>query len=840
MKIVYRKSFPHLVALIVFLMITYFFFQPLFQGKEIRQVDKVGFRGMSKEIVDFREQTGKEPLWTNSLFGGMPANQISVKYDANKLNIVSKILRLNMPRQAGTLFLYFAGFYFLLIVLGVNPWLAIIGAIAYGFSSYFIIILQVGHNTKALAIAYMAPIFAGIILTYKGRVLLGSVLTAIFMGIELTIGHPQITYYLLLIIIIYGLFKLYESVKAGEFKKFAFQSSTIIIGVLLAVLSTITYLWMTYEYSKETERGKVELAKEKKNRKSGLDIKYATQWSYGVDETLTLLVPNYKGGSTERLGSDPKLLRKISPEDREFIKDYPIYWGNMESTAGPVYVGAVVFLLFIIGMIVLRGWFKWAVFTAIILSIMLSWGRNFMPLTDFFFAYVPFYNKFRAVSMTLVIAEFGIPIIAFLGLNELIKNPELIQLYKRKLLIAFGVVVLFTAILTLIPEVFTSFESNKEADHFAKILETSKKSEYRLHIANIQGVRKGVLQADALRTLVFLLLTGGFMALYYFRKIKYYILIAGIALLVGFDLIPVSLRYLNKSNFVESVKMEKPFNPSFADSEILKDTDPDFRVLNLTVKNVFSDPSTSYFHKSIGGYHAAKLRRYQDLIENKIQREVNFLKKVFESKNLTPEKINDALSRTYMLNMLNTKYIIVDPNKPPIYNANAMGNAWFVKGVAFVQTVDDEMQRIGSYKSKKIVIVHEKFKKTFYKNKISFDKEGEIVLQKYSPNYLRYRSKTDTVQLAFISEIYYQNGWNAYIDGIKSDYIRANYVFRAMIIPEGNHVIEFKFEPKSFYIGEKISLISSIFLIILLIAALIFEYNKTRNRMKPENEIQAS
>ncbi|MCD4772867.1 MAG: YfhO family protein [Bacteroidales bacterium] len=827
-----KKSIPFIVGILIFVLITMIYFNPLIQGKKLQQADITQFKGMSKEIVDYRDKTGDEALWTNSMFGGMPAYQISVKYKTNFVRFFDDIFKLRLPHPASLVFLYFLGFFILLLVLKVDPWLSIVGAIAFAFSSYFFIILEAGHNSKAHAIGYMAPVLAGIILTFREKYILGGTLTALFLALELEAGHPQITYYLLLIVIILGIFELINTIIEKTFPGFFKAMGVLLIAAILAVLTVSTSLWATYEYGKTTIRGKSELTSDKENRTSGIDKKYATDWSYGIAESFSLMIPNTKGGASGVLGNNEKAMQKVDRQFKKPVAQQNHYWGDQPGTSGPVYVGAIIIFLFILGLFIVKGRLKWILLTATILSLFLSWGKNFMPFTEFFLDYVPGYNKFRAVSMTLVIAELCIPLLAILSVNKILKDPEIIKRLKNKFFIALGLTGGLSLIFYLLPNTFFGFLSQVEIDHFNLYRQNGADAQQLdLFMANLESARISIFKSDTIRSFFFIILSAALIWLFSIKKISknIFILILGVLFLA--DLVPISHRYLNNDNFVRKSKVNNPFQASIADQEIIKDQDIDYRVLNLAV-NTFNDASTSYFHKSIGGYHGAKLRRYQELIKKYISQEQQQLVDILSS-NTNYNVLNKSLSKMSVLNMLNTKYIIVDPAQPPIRNMFAYGNAWFVDNYISAENADEEIDFLGKYNLKQSAIVDKRFEQQLTGYKFGIDSTASIKLKHYKPNELRYKFNSGKDQLVVFSEIYYKMGWNAYVDGNLTPHFRANYVLRGMIIPAGEHNIIFKFEPKVYSIGENISLVSSILLILLLIGGLYYEIRKA---LKPENK----
>ena len=814
----------YLVAVAAFLLITLIYFSPVIEGKKLKQHDITMFKGMSKEIADHRDATGEEALWTNSMFGGMPAWQISVKHNANLMTYVDRAVTLWLPYPANYVFLYFLGFFILMLVLKVDPWVGLVGAIAFALSSYFFIILGAGHTSKAHAIGYMAPVLAGIILTFRGKYWQGALLTAVALALEIKSGHLQITYYLLIIVIIYGIFKLIETIANKDYGHFFKATGILLFAALLAVLTFTTNLWATYDYGKDTMRGKPELTKNAEIKSSGLDKDYITAWSVGIGETWGLIIPNVKGGASGLLGN-VDAIKEADPAYRNAISQQSnAYWGDQPGTSGPVYIGVIVMFLFVLGMFILKGKLRWMLFTATVLSILLAWGKNWMPLTDFFIDYIPGYNKFRAVSMILVMAELTIPILAFLALGKIVYDPSILKTKRNYFYISFGLTGGIVFLFYLAPSMFFDFLSAGEKLQFANLMKGSDAAQVNIYLSSLEDVRMSIFKADALRSFIFVLLAATLIFLFSINKVKKSWLIAGIGILILVDMVSVNRRYLNNDNFISAKEFKTPFKASAANNYILNDDDPDFRVLDIT-KSTFNDASCSYFHKSIGGYHGAKLQRYQDLIESDIQGDIESVYNVLSAKP-TMDKINNMFNDLQVLNMLNTKYVIFNPDGMPLINNAAFGNAWFVDNVVMVSSPDQEIDEVGKNDLKKIAIIDSKFASQL--ESVNFGKtfNSAISLNSYLPNYLVYDFESDTEQLVVFSEIYYNKGWNAYIDGEEYPYMRANYVLRAMAVPAGKHVIEFKFEPRIWIIGERISFITSLLLIILLLVGLGFEIKK--------------
>ena len=790
------------VCILAFALITLVYFSPIMQGKRLKQHDIEMYKGMSKEIVDYKAQTGEQSLWTNSMFGGMPAWNIGVPQNSNLMTYVNKVLNFGFPHPIGAVFVGMLGFFILLLVLDCKIWVSFIGALAFGFTSYMFIVIGAGHNSKAVAMAYMAPVIAGILLTYKGKYLWGGILTAIALALEIRAGHLQITYYLLLIVVCIIIAELVDAIKEKRYLHF-FKASGILIGVaVLAIMTCTTTLYANYEFGKETMRGKPVLTKNVENQTSGLDRDYVTQWSYGIGETWSLMIPNVKGGATGYIGNDNKALDKCDPRFRSTIAQQNAYWGDQPGTSGPVYVGAIVCFLFILGLFVVEGKYKWILLAATVLSILLSWGKNFMGFTDFFLDYIPGYNKFRAVSMTLVIAEVCMPLLAFLALAEIFKNPDTLKQNRRYVYISLGITGGLCLLFYIMPQTFFSFLSRSEAVQFQQLQSESDGAIYKLFADELAKVRVAIFRADAIRSFFFITVAAVLIILSINGKLNTKFMVAGLVLLVVADMFTIDKRYLNNDNFIDKRKADKPFVLTDADKQILQDQSLDYRVINLTV-STFNDASTSYFHKSVGGYHGAKLRRFQDVIDQYLSKhDLNYWK---------------------MLNMLNTKYIIYQKDQQRMVSKNyeAFGNAWIVGGVKWVDTPNEEIDAIADTDVKNVAIVNKEFANLVG----DFDAtpaEGAIQLVDYKPNELKYAFDSSKDEMVVFSEIWTKQGWTMWIDGVESPLLRANYILRAAVIPAGQHEIVMRYEPSIWRIGNTIQFITS--LLILLGFALVCYY----------------
>jgi hypothetical protein len=814
-----RKASVHLAAVLIFFILACVYMYPVFSGKQLHQGDISNFKGMSKEIVDFRDKYGEEPLWTNSQFCGMPAYQISVLYKHNILKPIHKVFSLFGFVPVSYIFLSLLGAYIAFLILGINPWLSIAGAIAYAFSSYFFTLLEAGHVAKALALCYLPPIIAGVNLTFRGKILKGCLLTGIFLGLQLLVNHFQITYYTLLIILIYGIFEFAYAVREKQLKKFLKPIPALLGVVILAVGVNSGNFMTTYEYSKYSTRGGSELKQNK-----GLDKDYITDWSYGIDETLTLLIPNFKGGASYGMFGEKSESYDLIKQNqgasraRKALPTLPSYWGKQAFTSGPFYVGAAVFFLFIFGLFIIKGRIKWWLLTISVLAILTSWGYHFQWFNNILYNYLPGFQKFRDVKMILVIADFAFPFLGILAVHEIITgNIDRKEIMRALKIATFGL----SGFIILVLLIAGSF-------NFESLVDEQYRSQGADFIVDaFHKDRLALLRADAFRSLVFVLMTAALIYYITLKKIKttYAFLLLGAIILI--DMWAVDKRYLNADNFIAKKQSEKPFKATTADVIILQDKDLSFRVLNMTV-NPFSDASTSYFHKSIGGYHGAKMARYQDLIERQIYPNYENIVAVFRSKP-TPRSLDSVLAHQQILNMLNTRYIIYNADAPPLVNKSELGNAWFVDTFRIVNGPNEEMDALTDFNPAHEAIIDKRFEKELTGLSLVHDPSAHIVLTEYRPNYLKYSSKCSSEQLAVFSEIFYDKGWQAYVDGKPSDHIRANYVLRAMRVPAGEHIIEYKFHPRSYFIGNKIAFASSVVFLLLFAFAAWMEWKKKQS-----------
>jgi hypothetical protein len=815
-----RSSMPHLVAVIIFLFITLIYFYPVLEGKVLHTNDGSVAQSASKEIRDYREKYGSEPLWTNSMFSGMPAYLISARFPGNLMKYADSFLR-KIKQPVSTIFLTMLGFYILLLIFNVRPWLAIAGAIAYGLSTYFFFILAAGHNTKAVAIAYMAPMIGSVFYTYRFKVFRGLLMTTFFLALEIIANHPQITYYSFMCILILVASEFIRSMKQKEVMDFIKRSAFLGIPVILAVGMNFASLSTTNEYGKYSTRGKSELISDDKNQTSGLDRDYITEWSLGIDETFTLLIPNFKGGANipfDRNSETVTTLRKNNAG--QYANQFTKYWGPQRWTDGPVYVGAIIVFLFIFGLVIIKGPEKWWLLAATLLSIMLAWGKYFMPLTNLFLDYFPGYNKFRAVTTTLIIAEFCMPLLAILALRDIIEGAVTKKEFIKGLKIAFGISGGLTLMFLLFPGLSGSFISPAEkGGAIPEWLATALKDD-----------REGMLRGDALRSLIFIALAAGTLLAFHHEKIKKKYAIALLGFLFLFDMFPVDKRYMNSDKFVTPSIAQKAVQPSPADKKILEDKSV-YRVFNLSV-SPFSDATTSRFHQSIGGYHGAKLRRYQDLIDSVIMKDYIVF---YSALNIarTFDDLKPAIERlngNNALRMLNAKYYIIMPEMDPVVNEKALGNCWFADTLIFAGNANQELALVNRIDPASQAVADIRFSDLTKETSFRGGLGDKIELLSYKPNELVYKSVSEAERLAVFSEIYYPAGWEAFIDGKRSDHFRVDYVLRGMIIPSGEHEIRFTFRPESYYTGNMISYASSAIFILMAAGYAVWSFiNRKKN-----------
>jgi len=829
----FKRNSIHFIIVAILIVISFaYVFTPIMQGKSLSQSDVVQAQGSQKEIMDVRAKTGHAPLWTNSMFGGMPTYQIWTAFPNSITTYVVEGMKNTFPNPVDTILLCLIGAYILFSVLKLNPWLALAGAIAFTFSSYNFILIDAGHANQMYAIAFFAPIVAGVILTFRGKYLLGGSLTAFALAMEIRSNHIQMTYYLLIALLILVIVELYNAIKTKQYKPFSTSIIYLVAAVILAVMVNAAMLWTTSEYAKESNRGPSNLTQHTTEPSNGLSKEYAYGWSQGVGESITFLIPNAYGGPSGMSALDipnSNLVKAFeakgaSQEQAEGTVQQlgnmgiSTYWGEKPGTSGPFYFGAAVCFLFVLGLLIVRSRLKWWLLATVILVMLLSLGGNWPVVSDLFFNYFPMYNKFRTVESILAIAELCFPIMAFLALNEVITSTNKAYILKKSLLALYitGGIVL---ILLALPDVFFSF---KNSHHQALITGLTQALQGDGAYANsivsaLVADRIALFRADALRSLIFIALAFGIIWLFLKQKISLTLASVAFIALMLVDLWSVDKRYLNNDNFVDKQTYAQPIQERDIDQIILRDTDPDYRVLDMSDRqqDPFANATPSFFYKSIGGYHAAKLKRYDELIDNQFRKTMN----------------HDALD------MLNTKYIInSDPKtQAPSMQANetACGHAWFVKSVKFVDNADQEMQAISAFDPKDEAIVDKQYKGLIDGKNLAVDPSSTITLTSYEPEHLVYQTGSTTTQVAIFSEIYYKEGWKMLIDGQEQPYFRADYLLRAAVIPVGNHKIEFIFHPASYYVGEDISLAGSILLVVALGGA---AYVENKKKGKPEDK----
>lgn len=819
----FKRNGVHLAIIGIFIALCFVYFSPALQGKALYQSDVLMAQGMQKEIMDIKAKDGKGPLWTNSMFGGMPAFQIWVQYPNNVTTYVISFFKTVFPNPIDTVLLYLLGAYLLFCVLRMNPWLAAAGAIAFAFSSYNFQIIDAGHSNKAMAIAFFPPILAGIIMAFRRQYLVGAVLTALFLAIEIRTNHIQMTYYLFIALLIYVGIELYHAVKTKTTKDFLKSFGYLAAAALLAIAVNAGMLWTSYEYGAETIRGKSNLKTEKSEPNNGLDREYAYQWSQGLGESLTFLVPNAFGGASGagNLDENSEVAKTLATKGIPAEQLMPAmqqlsqiglstYWGDKQFTSGPWYFGAIICFLFVLGLFIVKNRIKWWILSASLLCLILSFGRHLPFLSDLFFDYFPLYNKFRAVESILVITAFLIPVLAILAVKEVAFHTEDPKKLTKSLLNSLYITGGLLLILIAVPTVLLDFKTQNHNAFIEQLTQvTNGDRTFADSIAKaLVDDRIGLARMDALRSLFFVLVGAGLIWALIRKKMNPQVTFIILAAVILVDMWNIDRRYLNNEKFVDKSVLAQQFKTRDVDQLIQRDGSY-YRVLDLASGNPFSNSIPSYFHKSIGGYHAAKLKRYQEVLD---------------------KQFNGAINED-VLDMLNTKYLITsDQNgqkETMVNRSTAAGNAWFVQNVEYVKSADEEMLAISSFDPKKVMVVHEEFKPLIDIKKVGYDGNAFIRLTNYHPDHMTYEYSSGRDALAVFSEIWYDKGWNAYVDGEKIPYFRADYLLRAAQLPGGNHKLEFKFEPTSYYTGETISLIASILLILGLAYAI---YKETRNK----------
>ena len=831
-----KKLLPDLIAILAFVLLSFAYFFPAdIENRILFQHDTAAGAGAGQEVKEYYEQTGERSRWTNSLFGGMPMYQIAPSYDSTKsLQWVQKAYQLFLPDYVCLTFMLMLGFYILLRVFGIPVWLAGLGGIMWAFSSYFFILISAGHIWKFITLAFVPPTIAGIVLAYRGKLLWGGILTALFVALQITSNHVQMSYYFFFVILFFVGAYFEKAWRTKTLPQFFKASAVLIVAALVGIAANVSNLYHTYAYSKETMRGKSELVQTgdaAKQTSSGLDRDYITQWSYGIDETLTLLVPNFKGGASAALSQSETAMSKANPMYSSLYGSLTQYFGTQPMTSGPVYVGAFVLFLFVLGCFIVKGPLKWALIGATFFSIVLSWGKNFMPLTDFFIDYVPLYNKFRAVSSILVIAEFTIPLLAIFALKRLLEEPEILKQEKKPL----GISLLLTAGIALLLAVAPgSIGSGYVPAQEAQMLQNAVNqqmipaNELSGILANLGEMRAELVSSDALRSFIIIGIGCSLLWLYASGKLRSSLTIAGITILCLADMWGVNKRYLNDAQFVPHSIRTETFTKTNTDELILQDTSLDYRVLNFAT-STFDDNNTSYWHKSVGGYHPAKLRRYQEMIEHHISPEMQAAYKAIATAGGEMDSVDANKFR--VLNMLNTKYFIFPAGQQrqtvPILNPHAYGNAWFVNKVQYVNNANEEIDALDSIIPTETAVVDARFKDVLKGATESYkDSLSSIRLTSYAPNRLTYETNNAQDGIAVFSEIYYPDGWHVTIDGQPAELARADYILRTMYVPAGQHTIEMRFDPTSLHVTEGIAYGALALLVIGIIVAVLIAKRK--------------
>lgn len=824
-----------MVALFALLSFAYFYPADV-EHRVLFQHDTAAGVGLGQEAKNFKEQTGHTTRWTNSVFGGMPTYQIAPSYDSTRaLNWVQKAYRLFLPEYVYLTFILMTGFYILLRAFGLPAWYAGLGGVLWAFSSYFFIIISAGHIWKFITLAYIPPTIAGLVLAYRGKLLWGGLVTALFTAMQIASNHLQMSYYFGFVMLFIVIAYLVEALREKQLKRFIKATLVVLVAGIVGVAINLSNLYHTYSYSKESMRGKSELVKESSANQAatgGLERDYITQWSYGIGETMTLLVPNYKGGSSSHsLMQSAIALEKADPQYAQTgIYQWGQYFGEQPGTSGPVYVGALVVMLFVMGCFLIKGPMKWALLGATLFSILLSWGKNFMPLTDLFIDYMPMYNKFRAVSSILVIAEFAMPLLAILTLKELLSDPKLIWRERRTLYAGLAVVGL-TLLLHFMPGILgNSYVPSNEMNALKQAVSQQQLSANDMGgiVASLSAMREALVSSDALRSFFVCALGMGLLLLFAWGKLKSGLALVGLAVICLVDMWNINKRYLNDSLFITADVRTESFTKTPTDEVILADKAIDFRVLNLA-SNTFNENNTSYWHKSIGGYHPAKLGRYQELIDHHIDSEMRTAYYAIHQAKAEMDSVNGGLFP--VLNMLNTRYFILPVDRSgqtaPLYNPYACGNAWFVEEVRYAANANDELEGLDGLDPLRTAVVDRRFSTILDDvHNLEKDAEAKLTLTSYAPNHLVYEANNNHEGVAIFSEIYYPHGWQVTIDGKPAELAQANYVLRALHLPAGKHQIEMRFDPQSLHTTEGIAYTATGLLFAGFLLAAIFSYRR--------------
>ncbi|MBR5083436.1 MAG: YfhO family protein [Prevotella sp.] len=823
-----KKFLPDLIVIVAFIAISFAYFAPaVFERKVLYQHDTAAGRGAGEEAREYYQQTGERTRWTNSTFGGMPTYQTAPSYDSTDfLTFAAKAYHLWLPDNVWYVFVYLLGFYILLRAFNFREYLAALGAIIWAFSSYFFIIIAAGHIWKVWALAYLPPLIGGLVLAYRGKYLWGFIITAIFTAFEVNANHVQMTYYYLFIIFFMVLAFFIEAIKEHRLDRFLKATAISVVAAAIGICINISNLYHTWEYQKESMRGKSELVKEDNANQtdSGLERDYITQWSYGIGETWTLLVPNVKGGASVPISMNERAMKKADPQFYEYYSGVGQYWGDQPGTSGPVYVGAFVLMLFVLGLFVVKGPMKWALLVVTILSILLSWGKNFMGFTDFFIDHFPMYSKFRTVASILVIAEFTIPLLAVMALKKVIDEPRVlldkmkiggVTLPVNPLVSSFTLTGVVALLFAVIPNVF--FGGNYLSAQEMEFLQQDPQNPI---LADISNVRRYILTSDAWRSFIIILLGAAMLVLFVTKKIKAIYMVLGISVLCLVDMWMVNKRYLNDGMFQPATVKELPQPKTPTDEMILQDKSLDYRVLNMA-SNTFNENETSFYHKSIGGYHAAKLRRYQELIDAYILPEMQQLLPAISNAMGNMEEVKGD-SIYPVLNMLNTKYFILglqDGSTMPMENPYTMGNAWYVDNVSYAKNANEELDGIGIIDLRHQAVADQSFLNVLGES-MPQDSTAMVKITSYKPNNLVYTAESAKGGVVVFSEIYYP-GWKATVDGKPAELGRVNYVLRALKVEPGKHEIVLDFHPASLKTTESVAYVAGGLLLLVIVGGVV-------------------
>ena len=829
-----KKCLPDAIVVALFAVISFaYFLVPVSQGKILFRHDSQAGVGMGQELTEYEQRTGEVTRWTNSLFSGMPTYQISPAYSSTDgLSAVMAAYHLWLPDYVWFLFAYLLGFYILLRAFNFRQSLAALGSILWAFSSYFLIIIAAGHLWKVMALAYLPPMIAGVVLAYRGKYLWGFIVTAVFTAFEVKANHVQMTYYYLFIVLFMVVAYLVQAIREKRLQHFLKASGVLVAAALIGVAINISNLYHTWEYQKESMRGKSELTKANSANQtsSGLDRDYITQWSYGIDETLTLLVPDAKGGASVPLSQNATAMAKANPEVQNMLPQLyeavPQYFGTQPGTSGPVYVGAFVLFLFVLGLFIVKTPLKWALLAATILSVLLSWGHNFMGFTNFFLDYVPMYAKFRTVASILVIAEFTIPLLAALALKRIVDEPTVLTKNMKFVYASLALTAGVALVMALMPSMMGPFISEQERQMLSGIQGMTPDVQ-NMMLSSIATMRAAMVSADAWRSIIVIIIGVGMLLLYKAQKIKPLYLIVGIATLCLIDLWQVDKRYLNDEMFVPKSERDTPQQATATDMEILKDKALSYRVLNFA-SGAFNENNTSYFHKSIGGYHPAKLRRYQEMIDKYIAPEMQAAMQAIGSKGGVMSEV-DGRKVFPVLNMLNAKYFIVPLQgnaTTQLQNPYAQGNGWFVDKLTYVADANAEYAEVGKIDVSHEAVADKKFEAVLGQTAAN-DSTASVVLTKYEPNSLTYTVNSAKGGVVVFSEVYYP-GWSATIDGQPAELGRVNYILRALNVKAGKHEVMLEFHPSSISTTETIAYVALVALFLAICAALFVEWKKQK------------